>query len=601
MRDDIATVKAEAVATLNELLHEEFKRLKIQFEQATWDDKKNAEGKPQKRPVKVADIEALRPFHWGYEFDEIINRRGGFDVILTNPPWEIFKPIAKEFCYDHDPNIERRGTDIKDFEKKLAMLLKDPSVRKDYLTYLSRFPHLSAYFRSANQYKNQIAVVNGKKVGTDINLYKLFVEQCFNLLRPEGKCGIVVPSGIYSDLGTKQLREMLFRQTQVTGLFCFENRKEIFEGVDRRFKFVVLSFSKGSQTTEFPAAFMHHNVTDLTKFPSPNDIRIKVNLIHSLSPDSLSIIEFHDEIDVNISLKMAAFPLLGKFVSGKWSLRLGAEFHMTNDSDLFEQKPAKGLLPLYEGKMIWLFAHGLSEPRYWLSEEKAKARLLSPRIKTIRKMLAGANNDEYFDYSKIELGYDQYRLGFRAVTGATNERALVVSIVPKRVFTGNSLIVSQPFTDIVDCDGWRQIALYSSRELLACTSLMASFVCDWFIRKKILTNMNMFYVYEIPVPRLVEQDKEFTPIVERAAKLICTTPEFDDLAREVGLGSHRNGVTDEAERARLRAELDGMIAHLYGLTEEEFAYILTTFPLVSETVKVAAQNAFRDVERGLIK
>lgn len=103
----------------------------------------------------------------------------------------------------------------------------------------------------------------------------------------------------------------------------------------------------------------------------------------------------------------------------------------------------------------------------------------------------------------------------------------------------------------------------------------------------------MFYVYQLPIPRLTEQDAAFAPIVERAANLICTTPEFDDLAKEVGLGSHRNGVTDEAERARLRAELDGMVAHLYGLTEEEFGYILTTFPLVSQEVKDAALAAYR--------
>lgn len=36
-------------------------------------------------------------------------------------------------------------------------------------------------------------------------------------------------------------------------------------------------------------------------------------------------------------------------------------------------------------------------------------------------------------------------------------------------------------------------------------------------------------------------------------------------------------------------------------TEAEFAHILTTFPLVAEPVKVAALNAYRDVERGLIK
>jgi hypothetical protein len=43
------------------------------------------------------------------------------------------------------------------------------------------------------------------------------------------------------------------------------------------------------------------------------------------------------------------------------------------------------------------------------------------------------------------------------------------------------------------------------------------------------------------------------------------------------------------------AELDGLIAHLYGLTESEFTHILTTFPLVAADVKHAALEAFRKV------
>lgn len=54
-------------------------------------------------------------------------------------------------------------------------------------------------------------------------------------------------------------------------------------------------------------------------------------------------------------------------------------------------------------------------------------------------------------------------------------------------------------------------------------------------------------------------------------------------------------MTDPAERARLRAELDGIIAHVYGLTEDEFAYVLGTFPLVAESVKAAALAAYRAV------
>jgi hypothetical protein len=109
----------------------------------------------------------------------------------------------------------------------------------------------------------------------------------------------------------------------------------------------------------------------------------------------------------------------------------------------------------------------------------------------------------------------------------------------------------------------------------------------------VATNVNMFYIYQLHIPRLTEKDPAYGPIVERAAKLICTTSEFDDLAKEAGLDSHLNGVTDPAQRAALRAELDGMIAHIYGLTEEEFRHILSTFPLVAAEVKEATLEAYR--------
>ncbi len=100
----------------------------------------------------------------------------------------------------------------------------------------------------------------------------------------------------------------------------------------------------------------------------------------------------------------------------------------------------------------------------------------------------------------------------------------------------------------------------------------------------------------MPIPRLTESDDVFSPIVQRAAKLICTSPEFDDLAKEI-FGPETTtaaiGLTDPVERAAYRAQLDGIIAHLYGLTQEEFAYILTTFPIVKQEVKDAALFEYR--------
>jgi hypothetical protein len=375
LRRTIRDKKRGAQETLNEILLDEFGRLGVKLEEASWDAAKNKAGRAKRRPLQKEDTQALTPFHWGYEFDTILQERGGFDAIITNPPWDIFKPNAKEFFQDHSELVSKKKMDIKAFEQEQARLLADPEVQGAWLEYLSGFPHVSAYYRASPQYPNQIGVVNGRKVGSDINLYKLFTEQCYNLLRPGGQCGIVIPSGIYTDLGAKQLREMLFGQTQMTGLFCFENRRMIFEGVDSRFKFVVLTFQKGGSTETFPAAFMRHEVGDLENFPGQIGLDVSVELVRRLSPDSLSVMEFKNDLDVQIAEKMLQFPLLGERLEGTWNLSLTREFDMTNDSHLFKNAPEPGRLPLYEGKMIWQFDHLLSRPRFWIDEKEARKNL----------------------------------------------------------------------------------------------------------------------------------------------------------------------------------------------------------------------------------
>jgi type I restriction-modification system DNA methylase subunit len=577
LRDAIDTKKQQAIATLDDILLDEFKHLGIKFEQATWDDKKNDLGKVSKRPLKPKNIERLRPFHWGFEFDEILNKRGGFDAIITNPPWEILKPNGKEFFEGYSDLISKKKMTIHDFEKQRTKLLSDPEIRTAWLDYLSQYPHQSAYFRSAPQYRHQVSMINGRKAASDINLYKLFVEQCYNLLRPGGRCGIITSSGIYTDLGTKQLREMLFTEAEVTNLYGLSNEKYIFEGVHHAQKFCFLVFRKDSHTHAFEAAFRvnpREAVTpdQLEQFLHESDehLQMKTELVRRLSPDSLSVMEFKSDFDVQIAEKMLRFPLLGEEIEGTWNVKFAAEFHMTNDSRLFNTDPGPGRLPLYEGKMIWQFDHRFGEPRYWVDESEGRKSLLGRVARSTR-----------------QLDYQCYRSGIRAVSANTNERTLISTVIPAMNFCGNSVLVSKG-------------VILPNVELLFLTAVLNSFTVDWILRNKITTNVNMFYLYQLPVPRLSEKDNVFSSIMERAAQLICTAPEFDDLAKEVGLKSHREGVADAVGRAELRAELDGLIAHLYGLTEEEFAHLLSTFPLVPDPVKVAAQNAYRDVERGLI-
>ena len=565
MRDAIARLKTEAKETLDALLLEEFLRLGVRFEQATWDPAKGAGSKPTKRALTIADIRALRPFHWGYEFDEVLHGRGGFDAIIANPPWEIVKPNAKEFFMEHSELVTKNKMTIKEFEDKQTELLDNREIRAAWLEYLSQFPHVSAYYRSAKQYENQISVVNGKKAGTDINLYKLFVEQSYNLLRPGGQCGIVLPSGLYTDLGTKQLREMLFGCTRITGLFCFENRKMIFEGVHRSFKFIVLTFAKAGHTDMFPAAFMRHDVSELATFPKRGGLDISIELVQRLSPDSLSVMEFKSAMDVQIAEKMLRFPLLGEKIEGRWSLALTREFDMTNDSKLFRTSPGPGRLALYEGKMIHQFTHLWSQPKYWIDEKEARTNL------------CGRTED-----NGQKLNYQRYRTAHREIASSTNERSMICSILPRNVFANHKLHISRD--------------AMSGNALCYLCAVFNSLVYDFSLRTRGVGSITMSVTYQMTIPRLTATDKEFAPIVERAARLICTTPEFDALAVEAGLSPLSPGpvygVTDPVERARLRAELDGMIAHLYGLSHDEFAHILASFPLVAESVKAAALCAY---------
>ena len=578
LRDDIQAQREDVIADLNKLLLDEFtNQLGIKYEQATWDISKNTDGKPVKRALKIDDIVQLHPFHWGYEFGQVMNERGGFDIIITNPPWEILKPQAKEFFATHSKLVSKNKMRIEEFETEREKLLQDAEIRDAWLVYQSHFPYQSSYFRAAQQYENQISTVDGKKQGTDINLYKLFTEQCYNLLREGGLCGIVIPSGIYTDLGAKQLRELLFNKAQVTGLFCFENNRLIFEGVHRSYKIVVLTYEKGGETQSFPAAFMRHDVTELEHFPKIGALNIPVELIRHLSPASLSVMEFKNEIDVRIAQKMLKYPLLGERLAGTWNLALTREFDMTNDSRLFRTEPGCGRLPLYEGKMIHQFTHTLAPPRYWVDEQEG------------REAIAGRKPD-----SGQKLDYQYYRLGYRGIGRTTDQRALIVTVFPRNTFAGNSLIISRR----LHIDNGSEII--DDHQLLFVAAAMNSFIADYFVGQKISANLNMFYIYQLPVPRLTQQSLVFRMVVERAAKLICTTPEFQELWQAVMPGvlwSLNVIAIDQAERARIRAELDGMIAHLYGLTEEEFAHILSTFPLVEQSVKNAALAAYREFSR----
>jgi hypothetical protein len=563
LRDEIQRQRAAAADLLDAVLLDDFQALGIRYEEATWDAAKGREGKPKRRPLTIADIRALQPFHWGYEFDEVMNERGGFDAIIANPPWEVFQTDEKEFFQRSDDTIRKKKIRIEDWKKQFAAVMADAEIREQWLRYSSSYPHVTAYFKSAEQYQRH------HKAGK-LNLYSLFTEQCFNLLRNGGQCGIVVPSGIYTDMGGTALRRLLFEQAQVRAILAVSNERYLFEGVHHSFKYVFMTFEKGGRTHGFDAAFRINpreaiGPLQLDSFLNGNGYHLELSLdvVRQLSPETLSVLEFRSSLDVAIAQKLLNFPTLGTRFEQSWNLVLGTDFNMTTDSHLFRPEPSPGRLPLLEGKMFHQFGYTTTQPKYWIEEREGRAALL------------GRTPD-----NGQKLPYQKYRLAFRDVARTTDERTLIATVLRPNVFC--------PHTVSLEKD-----AALPTKIRLYLVALLNSFVLDYLIRQRVSAHVSFFFIYQLPVPRLTEADLRFGPIVERAARLICTTPEYDALAAEVGLGDHSAGVTDTAERNKLRAELDGLVAHLYGLGEDELTHILGSFPLLAAAQREAVLSAYR--------
>ncbi|MGH9418702.1 MAG: Eco57I restriction-modification methylase domain-containing protein, partial [Thermoanaerobaculia bacterium] len=233
---------------------------------------------------------------------------------------------------------------------------------------------------------------------------------------------------------------------------------------------------------------------------------------------------------------------------------------MTDDAYLFHKAQDAQQLPLYEGKMIWQFDAFYSAARFFVEEKEARKALLRALPDTGQP-----------------LEYQRYRLAYRDVSASTNERTMIATLLPPSVFTGNTLVMCSSL---------------SPMELLYLVAVMDSFTFDWLIRKKVSAHCNMFYVYQMPVPRLMPGNPAFEQIALRSARLICTRPEFDDLAREAGISRDERSTAPEI-RATTRAEVDAIVAHVYGLTEADLQHMLAAFPLVAEDVKTRVLETFR--------
>lgn len=526
--------------------------------------------------------------HWPLAFPQVF-ARGGFDVVLGNPPWEVSQLGEEEFFAVRAPQVaQARNKAAREREiERLAAADDGSPERRAYEEYAGALRLSEAVNRAYRGNPRFALTAVGK-----LNTYPLFAESMYRMTRPGGRAGFIVPSGIATDDTTKEFFGEI-ANTHLVSLLDFRTGRGLFSEIGhQRYKFCLLTLGQAA------AAEFAFGMTEVQHVRDPRRrFTLSSDEIALLNPNTRTCPIFRTAMDAELTKKIyQRVPVLideshEGAAGNPWGVSFSQGlFNMATDSGLFLDTPAPGALPLYEAKMIHQFEHRWAtydapqagaepdsrtltsgeradpafavRPRYWVNEREVTARL------------------EARGWTR------RWLMGWRDICRATDERTTIVGLMP-RVAVGHTMpLFIAPERSAAD------VALLLAN--------LNSVVLDYVARQKVGgTHLTYGFLRQFPVlapTAYGATQREF--VVPRVLELTYTAYDLAPWARDLG----HDGPPfrwDPDRRALLRAELDAWYAHAYGLTRDELRYVLDPADVMgidwpSETFRVLKTNEERE-------
>ncbi|EFA3401919.1 restriction endonuclease [Campylobacter jejuni] len=533
------------------------------------DDIQNLSQNEQAKAIISKYQKEFNFFNYELEFPEIVENQvfKGFDIIIGNPPWDKTKFSDSDF-------FPQYKSDYRSLIASKKKEIQDNLLAKDYIK--QNYEKQKAYINDLSEYYKKAYPLN--KGSGDGNLFRLFVEKNLSLLKQDGNLAYVLPSALMFEDGSLTLRKEILENKTLEYFYSFENRQAIFADVDSRYKFALMLI-KNTQANHTHKIKMMFYKTDINSLKNKDEI-LTLNLkdIKKLSPTHLALMELKDKQALEILRKS-----YNTFQNLSFDyIDFRRELDMTNDKDLFIEEFREGLLPLYEGKMIHQFDANFSQTTYFLEKAKFDERLKSKELYRAKKATGKELNPKLIKYDR-----EFFRLGYRKISRDTDERTLIASLLPKNCGGADSTYSNIPkqyvLKDDVIC-----IDIIPYEKILFTLALFNSLVVDFIIRNMVQINVSKSYLERIPLPQPSDEEIQNNEIYKTLAKNALLLQlyndqnhHFDELKQEFNIKNEEIPKTKKAYDI-LRAKNDLLVKELYGLSDDEFSYMISTFKVLNE-------------------
>ena len=188
--------------------------------------------------------------HWQLEYADQFAEKGGFDVVLGNPPWRKPNFVEQHVIGDTEPRFVTRDFDASQTAKARPAWLDQAGRRTHYIEAYEVVGAQLAFLKAKQNYP----LLKGLRT----NLYKAFI--CVSWAISTNAVGFLHPNSVYDEARGQALREALYPRLRYR--LQFENALNLFDDNDHGNKFSINIYGQPREDIRFTSmANLYHPIT----------------------------------------------------------------------------------------------------------------------------------------------------------------------------------------------------------------------------------------------------------------------------------------------------------------------------------------------------